>query len=188
MRRLILVKHALPEISPERPRREWRLSEEGRVRCGHLARRLLGFRPDRVITSPEPKAHETATAVAETLGGLSVETVEELHEHDDSDVGFLGESSFRSAVKLFFARPTEAVFGPETADDAHARFAAAIDDLPAPRDDSSHVVVAHGRVISLFVARRNDLDAFALWERLGLPSFVALEVPGYRTLDVVDRV
>lgn len=50
------------------------------------------------------------------------------------------------------------------------------------------MVVAHGRVMSLFVARRNALDPYDLWERLGLPSFVVLDLPNYGIVEVTDRL
>lgn len=118
MHRLILVKHSLPEIAPERPRSEWRLSDEGRTRSVWLAERLQTYDPGRIVTSPELKAHETATIVAQVLD-LALETLDALREHDDSGAPFEDERSFRVSVRRFFARPTEAVFGPETADDAH---------------------------------------------------------------------
>lgn len=186
--RLILVKHSLPEIVPERSRREWRLSEEGRRRCGRLAERLSSYAPGKIVSSPEPKALETAQLVAAALGVALVETVDALHEHDDRDVPFQDEQSFRVAVREFFARPNQAVFGPETADAAHQRFSAAVTRLADGPKDSSIVVVAHGRVISLLVSRRNDLPAFGLWSGLGLPSFVVLELPSYAVAEVVDRV
>jgi broad specificity phosphatase PhoE len=171
----------------ERPRREWRLSEEGVDRCVPLASHLGRYGPTRIVTSPEPKAHETALAVAGALGYLPVETLEGLREHDDGDVPFQSEPAFRDAVAAFFVRPGEATFGPETADAAYTRFSSAISTLATPGDGQSVVAVAHGRVISLFAARRNDLDPYALWARLGLPGFVVLELPEYRVEEIVDR-
>ncbi len=37
---LVLVKHALPEIGPAVPSREWHLSDEGRLRARMLAKKL----------------------------------------------------------------------------------------------------------------------------------------------------
>lgn len=167
MPKLILVKHSLPEVVPERPRREWRLSPEGRLRCARLAQRLKEYEPRRIVSSPEPKALETAQLLAAALGTGVVETVEELHEHDDRDVPFSDEETFRAAVREFFACPNEAIFGPETADAAHARFAAAVGAATAGGTVPG-VVVAHGRVISLFVSRAAGVDdACSSWRRRG---------------------
>jgi broad specificity phosphatase PhoE len=56
---LILVKHSLPEIVENLSAREWKLSDEGRIRAQQLAERLIPFRPDYRISSVEPKAKET---------------------------------------------------------------------------------------------------------------------------------
>jgi len=188
VRRLVLVKHSLPKIVPEVPRREWQLSQEGIARCTLLAAELRPYGPARIVASPEPKAHRTAVAVANALGGPGVRTFRGLREHDDMDVRFQSEPLFRAAVAAFFARPSEAVFGPETADEAYARFDATVAEAVQPDDGRSVVVVAHGRVISLFVARNNDLDPYVLWARLGLPSFVVLGLTDYRIEKIVDRV
>ena len=186
--RLVLVKHSLPEISPERPRSEWRLSDEGRVRAVRLGERLRTYDVDRIVTSPEPKAFETATVVAQTLGSITVETLDALREHDDRDAPFQDETSFRATVRRFFAHSNEAVFGPETADDAQRRLASGVEALLRSREGAATVVVAHGRVISLFVARRNAEDPYVLWGRLGLPSFVVLELPSYVLVEVIEGV
>lgn len=182
---LILVKHSLPEIVPELPRREWRLSEEGRIRSCRLAERLRNYGPRWIVSSPEPKALETAQLVATSLGTGVVETVEALHEHDDHGAPFSDEETFRAAVRQFFARPAEAIFGPETADAAHARFAAAVEAVTVGGSEPG-VLVAHGRVISLFVSRAAGVDAYELWSRLGLPSFVVLDLPSYALVEVVE--
>ena len=41
-------------------------------------------------------------------------------------------------------------------------------------------IVAHGTVISLLAARHYDLDAYALWRGLGLPSFCVLSAEDLR--------
>lgn len=187
MRRLILVKHSLPKIVPELPRREWVLSEEGRERAARLAEQLRAYEPERIATSPEPKARQTAEILAGSLG-LDLAVVEGLREHDDRDVPFLSEDGFRARVREFFARPAETVFGPESADAAYARFADAIDSLSPVEDGRSQVAVAHGRVISLFAARRGSVDPHQLWLRLGLPSMVIVGLPRFEIEEVAESV
>ena len=52
MPQLVLVKHALPEIVPAVPSREWRLSEEGRIRCRILAEKLGQYTMTRTNGGP----------------------------------------------------------------------------------------------------------------------------------------
>jgi broad specificity phosphatase PhoE len=49
-------------------------------------------------------------------------------------------------------------------------------------------IVAHGTVISLLVASKCHIDAFDLWRRLGLPSYVVLETPSWRLVEVVEEL
>jgi broad specificity phosphatase PhoE len=78
-RTLILIKHALPEIDPERPAPEWHLGDTGRAQAETLAEQLRAYAPQRVLTSVESKAHETGEIVANQLG-LTCDTVTSIHE------------------------------------------------------------------------------------------------------------
>ncbi|MBI3521517.1 MAG: histidine phosphatase family protein [Chloroflexi bacterium] len=182
--RLVLVKHSHPHIEPDVPAAGWRLDDEGHARAVRLASRLRTFTARRIVTSIEPKAHETADIVGRELG-LPVEPVRGLHEHDRNDGPFLGAEDFDRSVAMLFARPRELVFGNETAEQAARRFATAIDRALREETASDAIVVAHGTVISLFCS---PADPLTLWKRLGLPSYVVLSLPARAILDVVDRV
>jgi broad specificity phosphatase PhoE len=184
---LILVKHARPEIDPLVPAPEWPLSSAGREASVDLARRLECYRPTRVVTSVEPKAAGTGTIVAAVLG-LPTSTASGLHEHDQGDVPFMGEAAWNAAVAEVFARPDEVVQGRESANAAADRFTAAVAGQLELYPDDRLVVVAHGRVISQAVARVNGFDAFGLWQRLGLPSFVVIDRLDWALIEVVEGV
>ena len=87
-----------------------------------------------------------------------------------------------------FARPGELVYGEETADKARERFCIAITTVLENRKDASVAVVAHGTVISLFVAAVAGVDGLALWERIGMPSYIVLSRPELQLLEVVERI
>lgn len=174
--KLILVKHSQPQIDPLVPAREWRLSEEGRLRCQPLADKLAGYEPGRIVASREPKAVETAKIVAERLG-TPFEVAEGLHEHDRSNVAFYAPQVFDQAVATFSQRPETLVFGRETALQAQERFSRAVESVLEKYRDENVVIVAHGAVITLFVAAHAAIEPFAFWKRLGLPSLVVMRVP-----------
>jgi phosphohistidine phosphatase len=71
MNRLYLVRHgiAVPHGSPEYAEDERPLTPEGRKKMRRVARglRRLGLEVDRIVTSPLPRARETAEIVAEAL-------------------------------------------------------------------------------------------------------------------------
>lgn len=186
MRYLILVKHSLPEVNPAMPAHAWRLSDEGRRRCAVLAARLTTYCPATIVSSREPKAAETATLLA-TAFGAPARQADDLHEHDRRAAGFLPEAQFEAAVESFFAHPHELRFGSETADQAHVRFHAAVEREVAAAPGNV-IVVAHGTVLALFVARCAGVAPFPLWQRLGLPSYVALTLPDYQLSSIADTV
>ena len=183
MPKLILVRHSEPTIEPSVPASQWRLSEVGRLRCYALAERLTHFQPHLIISSTEPKAHETAQIIAETLG-VSCEVAEGLHEHDRSNVGLLTREEFQAKVAELFDKPHLPVFGRETADQAHHRFAQAVQNLLKRHHESNIVVVTHGTVLTLFVSRAVGLEPLPLWRSLGLPALVVLSLPELDLLSV----
>jgi broad specificity phosphatase PhoE len=113
-RRLLLVKHSLPEPIAGIDARDWHLSDEGRRRSVLLADRLAPFAPMAIFTSQEPKARETAELVGLALG-ISVEAFSGLHEHDRTGVPWLSQEQFETSVCAFFDHPDILVFGRETA-------------------------------------------------------------------------
>lgn len=172
---LILVKHSLPEVQENIPAREWKLSEEGKWRAEHLADRLISYQPELLVSSVEPKAIETAEIISRKIH-LQVEILENLHEHDRSKVSYLSKEIFEESARELFAKPDLLVFGNETANEAFERFSKAVHSILSAHKNKTIVIVSHGTVISLFVARRVGTSAFTLWNELGLPSFVVFDL------------
>ena len=187
MRQLILVKHAAPHIIPTLPAHAWHLSADGQHRCRPLARRLAPYCPATIVSSREPKAAETAAHVAAHLH-TAWRLGEGLHEHDRTHVGYLTREHFDHAVAAFFSHPDELCLGQETAHQARVRFHAAIDTILSDTPAGHIIVIAHGTVITLFVAQHTGLPAFPLWQRLGLPSFVVLTLPEFGLTEIVEDV
>ena len=187
MNKLILVRHSEPNIEPKVPANRWRLSARGRDRCTGLAQRLAAHGLDIMLSSTEPKARETAEIAADRLG-IPVAVAEGLHEHERESVPYVSAQEFRTAVEGLFARPDELVYGEETADQARERFGVAIKSVLDDHQEANIAVVAHGTVISLFVAAVAEIDALALWERIGMPSFILLSRPGLELMEVVESI
>jgi broad specificity phosphatase PhoE len=165
---VLLVRHSVPEIDRALASEEWRLSDEGRRRCGPLSDRLREYGPTAILSSTEPKMRETAELVGAELG-LEVRVSEALRETARRTVPWLEADAFRRAVRRLFEEPDEVVFGEESAEDALARFSAALDGL-----HERTVVVSGGTVISLYAAARTGEDAYELWSRLELPDLVVV--------------
>lgn len=121
---------------------------------------------------------DTARLAAIRLGVEHL-TFPGLHEHDRTGAPFLGAEDFDRAARTFFANPGKLVWGNETAEQALERFDGAVRAVLETRGEEVVAVVAHGTVISLFIAQYNDAEAYELWRQLGLPSFCVLSVPGF---------
>lgn len=184
---LILVRHSAPETVPQVPARDWRLSAVGRARCGPLAAALAPYGPRVIITSVEPKAVETGQIVAERLG-VPQAVMDGLHEHDRRNVGLLDRAVFQARVAAFFAQPDSLVLGLETAAQARARFTRAVDAVLAAYPHAPVAVVAHGTVMTLYMAQVAGIDPYPFWQRLGLPAFVVLARLTLAVLTVQDHL
>jgi broad specificity phosphatase PhoE len=186
MRQLILIKHARPQVDPAVPAEAWTLGPEGREGAARLAARLSGYSFNPLFTSAEPKAAETAQIIGHELA-RPVEQVPGLPEHDRRNVPHMESREFISMMALFFSQPDRLVLGNETADEAHARFEAAVEGV-ITKASGDVAIVSHGTVIALFAQRRAQQEPFALWRRMGLPSFMIFEIPTWRVAEVCERV
>ena len=188
-RRLLLIKHAAPIVTPGEPPAAWPLSPAGQASLGPFAAALAAYAPAAIVASDERKARETATGLAAQLGLAAPTLDHDLREHERRPSDFFPRpDDFTAAVRRFFNQPDELSFGRETATAAGARFAAAAMRHRAAAPPGDLAIVAHGTVISLFVAARAGLDPFLLWQRLGLPSFVVLALPEGRVVEVVEHL
>jgi broad specificity phosphatase PhoE len=184
-RNLLLVRHSEPEITPGVAAREWRLSAEGRRRCGQLALALAAYAPTALVASIEPKARATAELVAARLD-LAVETASGLHEHERDNAGYLAQDAFAAAMRAFFARSDELVLGRETAAQAVTRFSRAVERVLADHPTGTVAIVTHGTVLTLYVARHAGVAPYPFWRRLALPTLVTLELPAFTIAAVED--
>lgn len=182
---LILVKHSQPEIVEVLSAHEWNLSESGRSRAALLTDELKPYQPEVLVSSVEPKARQTAEILGESLN-LKVQIAEGLHEHNRHGIPFYSHDEFQSIVRKFFEKPDILIFGNETADQALVRFRAAVEVVMKTCIDKRIAIVSHGTVISLFVSWVTGGDGYSLWEALGLPSFVVLDLQNKRLLETVN--
>lgn len=183
---LILVKHSLPEIVKNLSAREWKLSELGRERAQRLAERLKSFQPEVIVCSSEPKAKETAEIIAKAHQ-LDLRVVDGLHEHDRSNIPYQTKDEFQSAIREFFQKPDRLVYGKETANQAHTRFEQTVLSILNFHPNETVLIVAHGTVISLFVSRLTGISDLGLWNELGLPAFLVIDL-GSNSILVKENV
>ena len=176
---MIFVRHSESSVRPDRTAHEWGLSRAGRRLAAELATRLAPLEPDRVYTSCEPKAVETGAVIAAALD-LEVHQLKKLGEHDRTNVRFLTTKGFELSVKHCLAHPDKHVFGGETADEALERFSSGVDLVLETEECARPLVVTHGTVMSLYLARLAGVDPWEIWQSLSMPSYVDLDeiIPG----------
>ena len=189
MSKLLLVKHAAPQVIADVPPERWRLSDKGRASCAALAETLRAHAPSVVVSSEEPKAAETGELVAAELS-VPFHTAPGLQEHDRSNVPHLRSGEFISMMEVLFRRPDHLVLGKETAAGALKRFRNALDDVLGEHgtDGRTVAVVSHGTVIALLLEQLSDRRGFDVWRAMKLPSYAVLRVPEMSVEQVVDRV
>lgn len=171
---LIFVRHSLPEIDPSIPASQWQLSDEGRLRCLGLAEQLTPYLPARILSSPQPKALQTAQIVAQR-SKLPFSQVAGLHEHQREGAAFTSQAHFMAQVGALFAHPAERVFGEESADQAFTRFAGVVDSAIQEAGAQNLVIVTHGTVMALWAWRRLGLEPFPFWRSQTMPCILVTD-------------
>lgn len=176
---LYLVKHGKPNIVPDVPAHDWQLAEGALSGVSELIEGLAP-RPEIVVSSEEAKAVATAAGLAQVLG-VPQRRMLGLHEQLRYTAPFYAEvKDFQTDIQRFFANPAQVVFGEESANDARTRFGNAMNAGMLANPKETVAIVAHGTVISLLVARANDLDPFWLWQSLKFLDVCTLEWPALR--------
>ncbi|SDL86841.1 histidine phosphatase family protein [Sediminibacillus halophilus] len=185
MGQLLLIKHAKPIISSSIPSSNWVLSNAGIKQAAKLAPFLDKYDFSTIFTSEEPKAIHTARIIATELN-QQVEIKKGLHEHERHQNRIIyPENEWQSIIKSFFDCPNDLVFGAETASEAFDRFDAAVKSLIHSQSrQEDMVIVAHGTVISLFVARYNLVNPYEIWQKLGMPAYVKLDLKTFQLQSV----
>jgi broad specificity phosphatase PhoE len=187
MRKLILIKHASPQVQADLPPERWPLSDEGKAKCALLAEQVAAYSPAVVVSSDEMKAEESARVIAERLG-VPHHVAADLHEHDRSNVPHLRSAEFISLMELLFRRPSDLVLGKETAVAALSRFESALDEVLMEHREGNVAIVSHGTVIALLLEKLGKRRGFDVWRAMKLPSFAVLSLPGMALDRVVENI
>lgn len=153
---LYYITHPNVSIEPEVPVPQWSLSDEGQRRAMAMLDQPWVRSINRVISSPEQKAIETAQLLAEATD-TAVEVREETGETDRSATGFVPHEVHENLANRFFAEPEVSANGWERAIDAQARIVSALRDLTRPGEESV-AVVGHGAVGTLLMAHLAGLS------------------------------
>ncbi|MDQ3442046.1 MAG: phosphoglycerate mutase family protein [Chloroflexota bacterium] len=187
MHRVLLVRHAEPNIDIDQPAGEWSLTPRGVASTQRLAVELKAAYPALIVASPERKALETAQILGEELN-LPIEQDARFSEQGAEAGQFLTDyAEFRALVRYHFDHPDEVVLRQETSHAAGERFAEALltrlEPLGSP---GPPVIVSHGRIMASWLASLTGSGAWDIWTALRLPDLLDVDIDGktFRSLDV----
>ena len=149
------ISHPQVRVSADIPVPRWGLSDEGRKRITAIATSPWVTSVERLLSSDETKALETAAVIA-VANELSVEVRDDLGENDRSSTGFVPPTRFEELANAFFAEPDVSVEGWETSRDAQRRIVRATSDLTSG-SSGDVVVIGHGGVGTLLLCHFLDV-------------------------------
>jgi broad specificity phosphatase PhoE len=157
VRELIVVRHGESEGNARglaQGRLPFPLTERGRGQARQVALmvRALGWRPERVVTSPLPRAAETAAILAHALGFPPPLPIDAFSEIDCGTATGRPFEDLEREHPGFFRRPASqwlgfTEFGGESDDDVVARVGRGLDAL-----EGSVLLVTHGAVFKAVLA------------------------------------
>ncbi|MBO3738590.1 histidine phosphatase family protein [Actinoplanes flavus] len=164
MTRILLVRHAMPEIDPAVPARQWRLSPDGRAAARELAPLIPAAA--RFVASPEPKARETLAEIA----GPAPVGVDAGFAEVRRPSGWTGGGEYRAAARAYLNGAEHD--GWEPRDQVVARFGAAVDRHVA--EGGTLVIGTHGLAGTLWLNSRSAFGwpAERLWAALRFPDLI----------------
>lgn len=161
---LILIRHAMPEVTPEVHSAGWPLSQSAKEDCVLLAHSLPRSLAPVVYTSPEVKAHETAAVIA-LRRGLQVAADPGFGEVDHP---YFWDEDYREAAATYLRVGAREAWEPPEA--VVARFAAAVDRARSAHPEGDLLIVNHGLALSLYLAAHAPIDLVPFWRALTFPD------------------
>ncbi|MYA60270.1 MAG: histidine phosphatase family protein [Chloroflexi bacterium] len=182
---VLLVRHSRPCISNQMSYKDWPLSDEGKRLALQAAEHVAELKPGLIGSSNERKAMETAETIARHCG-MNVEVEPDLREHDRTGVPWRGSATRQQELQALFANPNTVVFGRESASQALGRLTTAIDRVTT-RTPAPWVLVTHGTVMALYLAKLTGRAAIEVWSQLGLPTVATVDLGNRRLVELVTE-
>lgn len=170
MDRLVLVRHAMPDLEPEVPAERWRLGCGGRAAARSLGPLMPG--PAYYAASDEPKAVQTAQEIAGRLDvAIDPRFAEVRRRHVWSD-------EYRTLARAYVEGVRHDGWEPHA--QVIDRFAAGVGHhaaLAAARG-CALVIYTHGMALTVWLASRIPLDPSParFWEALRFPDVVDVDL------------
>ena len=147
---LLLIRHALPLRSDHGEGSDPDLSDEGLAQVARLPEALARFPINRVVSSPQRRAVQTAEPVA-AARELAIDIDERFAEYDRDLPAYIPVEQIRNEFPQEWARMAEGHLPSAVDEDAfRARVRAAVDDVVAAAGpDETVAAFSHGGVINV---------------------------------------
>jgi broad specificity phosphatase PhoE len=165
------VRHAMPAVTEGLHSTDWHVDAATRAAAEIWAGRLeVGDGIGALVSSTEPKAVETAAAIASRWGSAVVEEPR-LREAERPWIG----TGYRAVAHRYLRGEVPEGWEPHAA--VATRVAAAVSDALALAAGRPAIVVTHGLALSLHLGDRlgDDFDRETFWSRLAFPDAWALD-------------
>lgn len=168
------VRHAMPRVEDGVDSAHWHLDDATRASARAWAERLeVGPGIAALVTSTEPKALETAAAIAERWPT-------EVHEDDrlrEAVRPWIG-TGYRAMAHAYLRGEHHDGWEPHA--EVATRMAAAVDEAARAAGSGAVVVVGHGLALSTHLRDRlgSEFDAESFWRSLGFPDAWVLDGDG----------
>jgi len=176
--RLVLVRHAMPEIDPTVPAHRRRLGADGRAAAWALGPLLPASA--YLVASDEPKAAMTLADAARDAADVVVDAdFGEVRRPDGwvSDHREWARAYVAACVPSAGARPADGVHdGWEVPAAVAARFEAAVARHAERAGRRTLVVGTHGMAMTVWLVTRVDLDPAGIWAALRFPDMIDVDL------------
>lgn len=175
MSMLYIVRHSIPAIDPTVAAEHWSLSDAGARAAQQLGELPCWQNVDIIYSSPEPKALQTAEAIARQWGtGVIIEY--DLRELQMKPI-WLDNVDFVKKVGDYLEGADDPDFEPY--DQAQQRIVDCVKRLIQSHPDQSIAIVSHGRILVAFFShlfgRRVGRQE---WRSIKMPDLAVVDLAG----------
>lgn len=173
----LFLRHFETKIDPNVPLDSWSLSETGKAdEAAFIDESGIVTLADRVFTSPEPKAAETAEEVA-GLAGVECVHLDGLREVDRREEGFVESNRRYVEMVETYLSDEQFSFKWEDREDFDRRVHSALAAMAENSEDNETVlIVTHGMWMSRTLARYVGENPLEFWHNLDFGEVVEVEL------------
>ena len=164
-----LVRHAHAKWSLDENRS---LSEQGLEDAKRVADVLQGYSIRAIYSSPERRAYQTISPLAEQIG-IKIKVEIDLRERRLSDEVF---EDFFGVVKATWQNPSFAHPGGESSAEAQRRGLSVVKRLQAEGPNDAVVLSTHGNLMALILQAFDPSIDFTFWKSLTMPDIYNLAI------------